>query len=429
MRRTDPRIRQTLNQISQTVESAQYSTQASLFSFTQNYLTPCFTSISSCLEASCHPCYQCLTSRSSDPHHGRKRHPNRRRGREELSFDFYDDWEEDEREWDNDELDRLLAGNEQDNSGQPSRKRGMSYGGIASRRKTMSLVGHHHNAKDAAADANIVPSSSMFGFLERLPWKIGGRGRRYRPSAADLQDVGEGTRTRKPTAHHHHGEDEPLISESEDETAAAVGAEQGRNRSGTMSSRETATSLSSRGDLFPSEDEDDAVPLDDEFTIALERRTTTTSDEHSKRAAGGSRASTKTKSSADTRSSGGKTKKRRGTSASRGEQTSTSPPSMTDLKEEEERVRMEEEAEVDRGREAARRLARERGLSGSQQPDPARANANEPKDEAEVSVHPVPSRDNDNDDDDEVPPAERRTEEAASPRVSARRPSGPKSPE
>ncbi|KAI4217652.1 MAG: hypothetical protein LQ351_000248 [Letrouitia transgressa] len=376
MRRTDPRIRQTLNQISQTVESAQYSTQASLFSFTQNYLTPCFASISSCLEASCHPCYQCLTSRSSDPHHGRKRHPNRRRGREELSFDFYDDWEEDEREWGNDELDRLLAGNEQDNSGQPSRKRGMSYGGIVSRRKTMSLGGHHHNAKDAAADANIVPSSSMFGFLERLPWKIGGRGRRYRPSAADLQDVGEGTRTRKPTP--RYGEDEPLISESEDEATTAAGGRlgihkqqqrhHGRNRSATMSSRETTTSLSSRGDLLPSEDEDDAVPLDDEFTIALERRTTTgtTSDEHSKRGgAGESRASTKTKSSADTRSS----KKRRGTSAERdrGEQPSSSPPSMTDLKEEEERLRIDEEAAVERGREAAQRLARERGLSGSQQ--------------------------------------------------------------
>ncbi|ERS95758.1 hypothetical protein HMPREF1624_07833 [Sporothrix schenckii ATCC 58251] len=44
-----------------------------------------------------------------------------------------------------------------------------------------------------------------------------------------------------------------------------------RQRSGTTSSGDTSNSIRSRGDLFPSDEEDDedAVPLDDEFAVAL----------------------------------------------------------------------------------------------------------------------------------------------------------------
>lgn len=44
-----------------------------------------------------------------------------------------------------------------------------------------------------------------------------------------------------------------------------------------MESGRTLDSLSSRGDLFPSDEEDDAIPLDDEFAMVLERRTTQSS--------------------------------------------------------------------------------------------------------------------------------------------------------
>lgn len=349
MRRTDPRIRQTLNQISQTVESAQYSTRASLFAFHQTYLFPCLAGFSTCLEASCAPCYTCVTNAASSSAHPtseaarRRRNHGRRRGRAELSFDFYDDWEAQEEEgWGNDELDRLLAGNETTaGDAQPGRRKGMSYGGIASRRK----------GGEEDSDANMVPKSSMFGFLERLPWKIGGRGRRYKPSAADLQDVGEGSRRPKV-----QGEDEPLISGSEN--GGEVGKRgYGRKRSGTVGSRETTTSLSSRGDLFPSEDEDDAVPLGDEFAMVLARRTTqgTLSDDNSR---GKSRAaSARTKSS---RSPGSSRTKRRRPSDEGGEAVQV--PSMTDLKEEEDRAKAEEEKIVKKERDAATRLAAERGL-------------------------------------------------------------------
>ena len=289
------------------------------------------------------------------------------RGRAELSFDFYDDWDDNEEGgagqgllggWGNDELDRLLAGSgaHEGQADQPGRHRAMSYGSRGRRRAL---------PKDGAADPTVVPSSSIFGFLERLPWKIAGRGVRYKPSAADLQEnPGQGRRTML-------GEGELLIDESE-EGAEEVGLGRARRkRSGTATSNSTTNSLSSRGDLFPSEDEDDAVPLDDEFAMVLERRTTgPTSDDHSSgkkkqgRRPAASRTSTKTASSRDTKNSG-KTK----SSLSSGkvsdvvEATELQAPSMTDLKQEEERVRMEEEAEVERKRQAAQRLALKRGLS------------------------------------------------------------------
>ncbi|KAI4195548.1 MAG: hypothetical protein LQ348_002444 [Seirophora lacunosa] len=353
MRRNDPRIRQTLNQISQTVDTAQYTTRASLFSFHQTYLSPCLAHLSTCLEASCAPCYTCVTNAASSAHPSdaaaRRRRGGRRRGREELSFDFYDDWAAEEEEgWGNDELDRLLAGNETTTAGdgQPGRRKGMSYnyGGIASRRK----------GGEEDTDANMVPRSSMFGFLERLPWKIGGRGRRYKPSAADLQDVGEGSRGKLKA----HGEDERLISEGESGGGEAGKSRHGRKRSGTVGSRETTTSLSSRGDLFPSDDEAaDAVPLGDEFAMVLARRTTqgTMSDDNSR---GKSRAaSARTKSS---RSPASVRKNPRGSSDERVDGAQV--PSMTDLKQEEARASAEEEESVGRDREAARKLAAERGL-------------------------------------------------------------------
>lgn len=237
----------------------------------------------------------------------------------------------------------------------------MSYGSRVARRKSMGIP------KDGS-DPNIVPTSSVFGFLERLPWKIGGKGVKYRPSAADLQEnVGRG-----------RGEVEPLIEEGEEGRVDGARGRNGRNRSGTTASRSTTNSLSSRGDLFPSEDEDDAIPLDDEFAMVLERRNTgATSDDHSSGKTkglrpAGSRTSTKTGSSRDTKSTAAK---QRATSASSGnvpglaEAEDEDVPTMTDLKHEEEHVSREEEAQIEKKRQAARILARKRGL-GSQEEGP-----------------------------------------------------------
>ena len=344
MRTSDPRIRQTLNHISQNIESANLTTQASLFTFSENYISPCLASLSTCLEASCQPCFavrdDLRQKRQRQSQHGR-----RGRGRENFAFDFYDDWDQDESEWGNDELDRLLSG---DDTAQPGKHGGMSYGsrGVVRRK-----------GGEGEDDVNMVPKSSMFGFLERLPWKIGGRGVRYKPNVANLQDnVGR-----------RGMEAEPLIEEGgEHEERGHT-----RSRSETVGSRSTINSLSSRGDLFPSDDEDDAVPLDDEFAMALERRNTgTTSDDHSDgrkkgKRPSGSRASTKTGSSRDAKS---EKKERRGTSSSSRKirplvQTAEEDvPSISDLKQEEELVQRQEEAEVEQRRHAAQRLAQERGL-------------------------------------------------------------------
>ena len=338
MRHTDPRIRQTLDHISQSIESVNLTAQASLFAFSQNYVSPCLSSLHTCLEASCHPCFSARDDQ-------RRPHRNARRGRDDLAFDFYDDWEEEEGNWGNDELDRLLARS----NGQPARQGGMSYGSRITRRRNTGLP------KDGGGDLNVVPKSSMFGFLERLPWKIGGRNFKYRPSAADLQEnVGRG-----------RGEGEPLIEESEEGGADAARGRNGRNRSGTTVSRSTTNSLSSRGDLFPSDDEDDAIPLDDEFAMMLERRTTgATSDDHSSAKTRGLRSersrSTKTASSRDSKSTAAKN---RAPSVSSGNLPGEDTPSMVDLKQEEELVSREEEAQVERKRQAAQTLARRRGLS------------------------------------------------------------------
>ncbi len=272
-----------------------------------------------------------------------------------MAFDFYDNWEQDEAEWGNDELDRLLTGND---TQQPGRHGGMSYGGLGMGR------GKSGATKDREEDPNVVPQSSMFGFLKSLPWKIGGRGTRYRPGVADLQ---ENVGRRGPEA-------EPLIGDDNGEGRGR----HGRNRSDTMNSRSTTNSLSSRGDLFPSEDEDDAVPLDDEFAMVLERRTTnTTSDDQSSRRKSGkrpsaSRKSTKSASSKET----GNTKETRNASKSSRKEVGLpetlegDAPSMIDLKHEEERVRREEEGALEERRQAAHRLALERGLSSAEdEPD------------------------------------------------------------
>lgn len=226
---------------------------------------------------------------------------------------------------------------------------------------------------------------------------------RYRPSAADLQEH-PGTKQARP--------------------AAAEGAEGGggllrphrRIRSDTTASGHTTDSLSSRGDIFPSSDEElaDAIPLDDEFAMVLERRHTSasgggwagTETESSsgktgrkvKRPSAGSRTSTRrTLESGGTRSSSGRKSwssrrnsedegqrqrlmveegedddHRRGITppltemvvAGEGE-VGEEAPTLSELKLEEARLEREEEAEVALRRRDAQKLARERGLSGA----------------------------------------------------------------
>lgn len=288
-----------------------------------------------------------------------------------MSFDFYDDWDEDEAfgaaglgGWGNDELDRLLAGSGSHSAvtdtvdQSPRRKRGMSYGTRGNKRKSLE------------PDPTVIPSTSALGFLGRLPFKFGGT-LRYKPSAADLQDHPGGLRG------DFHEEIEPLMSDehSADELDRAKG--HSRKRSSTTSSGETTDSFRSRGDLFPSDGEDDAVPLSDEFAMALERRMTLTDDRSS-----GKTGSSKGKKPANSRrpsrnvSSGAQSfRHKRPSMGAKRASSQTLPstsdalkpdmietPSLTDLQLEEESMRIEEDAEIERKRQAAVRLAQERGL-------------------------------------------------------------------
>ncbi|KAG4439364.1 hypothetical protein IFR05_005176 [Cadophora sp. M221] len=363
----DPRYRQTWNQFSQNAENATETAAAGIWTFQHRYINPCFSSIASSLEQCTAPCFPDREERAR-----RIRERGRTRGRAELSFDFYDDWDEDDGgnsggllggSWGNDELDRLLAGSGSHSGPStgvnqaPRRKRGMSYG-TRGRRKSLE------------PDPTVIPSTSALGFLGRLPFKLGGT-LRYKPSAADLQDHPGAQRSE-----FSDEEGEPLIPDDQSEDGGIKRKGHNRNRSSTASSGETTDSMRSRGDLFPSDGEDDAVPLSDEFAMVLERRmTNTTTDD---------RSSGKTKVGKGKRPSGSRTVSRTMSRTTQSSQSrpsihrtsSTSlpqtpdlqnsgmveTPSLSDLQHEEERIWHEEEMEVERKRQAAVKLAVERGL-------------------------------------------------------------------
>ena len=263
-RRTDPRFRRTLNEISQTFESANESAQGTLFTISHHYVNPCLNSIYA-------TCFQPCVEHCFPPRDQRARRNRISRGRAELNFDFYDDWEDDETDGllglGDEEYDGLLSGVENyGTTTQPGRQRAMSYGArrdAKGRRKSGIL--------DAGSDTVGVPGSSYFGFFGKLTGKIGGgKVLRYKPSAANLQE--HPTEARKSLI---APEGEPLVEEDGEREGRKHRRQHGRTRSGTAGSGETSDSFSSRGDLFPSEDEDDATELDDEFAMVLERRVPT----------------------------------------------------------------------------------------------------------------------------------------------------------
>lgn len=348
MRPRDPRIRQRINQISHNLETANETAQEGLYTFSQNYISPCLAAVGNCVQVCT---AQCLPSREDQLR-------RRRRGRAEANFDFYDDWDNEEADdtllgWGTGELDRLLAGSGLTRGGaeQPRRQRRMSYGTRHTRRSTVHIP-------DNRTDPTVIPSSSLIGFLERFPWRFGAKGVKYRPSAADLQEHPGSMRR-------YTHEDAPLMEATEDDAAHSPN---GRNRSTTQTSRGTANSLSSRGDLFPSDDEEDAVPLDDEFALAFGRRGTgLESDDQSGTKSEMVRSASGTSSLEGTSSKKSKRKKKRSStkslmSADAELVHSIDTPAITDLKLEEERAAQEEEAMIERNRLAAQELALKRGL-------------------------------------------------------------------
>jgi len=366
-RTNDPRFRRRLNDISATLESANESAQSSLYIFAQHYVRPCFGSIgnclTSCVEAGC-------------PHlQQRDRLRRGRRGRAEVSFDFYDDWDEDENEgllgWGDDDGDAPGYGTVDVQQQQPGRQRGMSY--PRDRRR---------KSHEGASSADGLGGPSFFGRLFG-----GSRAVRYKPSSADLQDHPGAKRTGK-----DRGEGEALLEESEG-SVGRVARRHGRKRSGTAGSRETLDSLSSRGDIFPSDEEDDAIPLDDEFAMVLERRNTQSGPEtetssgntgsiapkkRGKRPSAGSRVSSRRTIS--TRSVPGRENRSRNASSAHTpiEESALNSiadisakeievPTMIELSQEERDLATEEESEIERKRDEAQRAASERGLADAQQ--------------------------------------------------------------
>ena len=427
----DPRLRQRWNQLSHTTETVTSDAAAGIWTLSHDYVAPCLSSLAAaldtCVDAACLGC--CGADREERAR--RRRERDRGARRVEYSFDFYDDWEEEfpggviaGAEGDDldggmgegetggrrgggrgglfggwgprgEDWDRLLAGTggrkgggmsrggvggvgEEEVVDQPRRKRGMSYG-----TGTTSRGGVRRKVSGGEEDPNVIPRTAPLGFLGRLPFKIVGS-LRYKPSAANLREHpgggagmmqghygdGEGGERRRGEDHEH----EPLLGMSgELPQRRSPPRQHNRARSDTTTSGETSSSYRSRGDLFPSdgEGEEDAVPLDDEFTVELERVD--------------DRSSNKTRSSKGKRPADRDRDKGLSRTVSRttmssvnapgeAEEAPTSPlprelrdegrvPSLEDLRREEEEAEREEYEEIERRRRAAAQLALKRGLS------------------------------------------------------------------
>ena len=387
----NPEFRQTLHNISHNLETANQAAQENIYTFTQLYIDPCLEGVKSGI----YPCIApCFTDR--EEHFRRKR--GRSRGRAEYNFDFYNAWDDEEAlgdsalGWGNDELDSLLAGRGAQ-SLQPRKQRAMSYGSKSRRNPSGTQ-------QEPEPDPTVIPGSSYLGFLERLPWGIGTRTLRYHPSAADLQENPSGSRWRG-------SEGEPLLEEPEDEEEARRWRKShGRQRSDTTTSRSTTNSLSSRGDLIMSDEDEyeDAQPLDDSFAVMLSRRNTnqgSAEDQNSSKSRtpnakrpGISGNSTRTASSRSLKSPSSKGTQRAASLKSLPPLPATeagdesSPPTLVELQREEENMAQAEELEIKQKRQAAQRLALERGLS-SYEVNTSTSKEVKPKDAVEVEAVPT----------------------------------------
>ncbi|KAI1810679.1 hypothetical protein GGS20DRAFT_162855 [Poronia punctata] len=355
----DPRLRQRWNQISQTTETVTENAAAGIWSFGHSYITPCLGSVASAFDSCTAVCLGDHEERAR-----RARERQRARGLAEFSFDFYDDWEEEFGGqdggllggWRGEDWDRLIGGTgkrraqtAEVNEQPRTRPRGMSYGTRGSRRRAS---GHE--------DPTIIPSTAPLGFLARLPFRIGGT-LRYKPSAANLQEHPGSMKLVE------DGEREPLLGTDGPKTHAGQMPIQNRKRSGTAGSGDTSDSFRSRGDLFPSDEEgeEDAVPLDDEFTIALDH----TDDRSSSRtkSSKGKRIANYKISRSESRTTLDSTRP----SLRQARHTGSGPPSpillphssLEELEREELRLEAEEDHEIEQRRQAATSLALRRGLS------------------------------------------------------------------
>lgn len=368
----DPRIRQTWNQLSHNAEQATESAATGIWIFQQRYVAPAWADIVEAVRACGGAGGYCCGDRA------------RGRVRPEQDFDFYDDWEREGEEygWEGSgaggaagdgagrgELDRLLAGGER---GEPGRKEGMSYGtGRGGDRKRR---GGEYGAGTAEA-STFKSSTGRLAFLNRLPQSLRLAGTlRYQPSAADLKEQ-LGQRDGQ-DAWHEDEEAVALLDDDDDDDNIAPGERKGkgharrdhdtrsghaRKRSSTISSAATSDTFRSRGDLFASDDEDDAVPLGDEFALHLGRRTASSGSMKSRTTMASQRSATRLvlqRAESDDR---------------KGIDEEASPtqdhlPTTQDLQEEEEALQRHEDAELLRKRQDAQSLAAEKGLTMEKTP-------------------------------------------------------------
>lgn len=139
------------------------------------------------------------------------------------------------------------------------------------------------------------------------------------------------------------------------------------------------------------DEEDDAVPLDDEFAVMLSRQNTNNS-----RRPGASRKTTRSASSRST-----KTLTTKRSNSSKGlmpimamtsptlERTEVEPPSIASLRAEEDHLRHEQEMEIAQKREAAAQLAKDRGLESDPIQSSETVETKPPEPATEANTRPI----------------------------------------
>lgn len=168
--------------------------------------------------------------------------------------------------------------------------------------------------------------------------------------------------------HRFTQEEEPLMEAADEDLIRPANSPTGRNRSATQSSLGTTNSLSSRGDLIPSDEEEDAVPLDDEFAFVLGHRGTSLEDDDhfgTKSEITKSASGTSSLTGTSSKKKAKRKKKKRSTRSSASDVAvvqGLDTPSMADLKLEEQHAALEEESAIQKRRAVAHELALNRGL-------------------------------------------------------------------
>ncbi len=347
---------------------------AGIWNLQQRYISPCLASIGQSLD-SCTGL--CIGDREERARRQRERERRARRGQAEYSFDFYDDWDDDDDALANSfggpRPARQLGRRPDRGLGQAPRRHGLVEEpprGRRRRRRRRRRRGRpaEAEARDELRDARPAPDIQRAGGPHHhpqhgpagLPRPAAVQDRRHaevqaqrgKPAGPPGRASVFGRRARAPAGPRQATRTVATAATTASATATstlhALGREAERPGRATHRAR-----TGPGGDLFPSDGEgdEDAIPIDDEFAMALGRvddRSSgkTRSSKGKRRADSKPMSRSLSRTSVASQLSGSSLKKRTSNLSLPTLEDTEAVPSLADLQQEEERVQREEDGEV-----------------------------------------------------------------------------------